>query len=118
VKASFQFDKTIRLKNFDMAPPLFSTKSNFGLPVQPLHYGCGSGTDSTHRAARWRERATLFCLLIVNVRIVIDLAVLETFVREAALKAGEAREAQVNFHRTQSFRPGRPVPTHRYANGA
>jgi DNA polymerase III sliding clamp (beta) subunit (PCNA family) len=32
------------------------------LPVQPFHHGCGSGTDSTHRAARRRERAGLFCL--------------------------------------------------------
>ena len=52
--------------------------------------------------------------LIVNARVATDPAVLETFVKEAVLKAGEAREAQVNFHRTQSYRPGRPVPTHRY----
>jgi G3E family GTPase len=55
--------------------------------------------------------------LIVNARVATDPAILETFVREAVLKAGEARGAQVDFRQTQSFRPGRPVPTHRYAAG-
>jgi hypothetical protein len=53
--------------------------------------------------------------LIVNARVATDPAILETLVRDAVLKAGEAREAQVDFRQTQSFRPGRPVPTHRYA---
>jgi hypothetical protein len=53
--------------------------------------------------------------LIVNARVATDPAILENFVREAVLKAGESRMAQVNFNQTQSFRPGRPVPTHRYA---
>jgi len=56
--------------------------------------------------------------LIVNARVATDPAILETLVREAVLKAGDAREGQVNFNQTQSFRPGRPVPTHRYATGA
>jgi G3E family GTPase len=56
--------------------------------------------------------------LIVNARVATDPAILETLVREAVLKAGEAREAQVDFRQTQSFRPGRPVPTHRYAASA
>src|SRR6266508_1106284 len=55
--------------------------------------------------------------LIVNARVATDPAILETFVREAVLKAGEARGAQVDFRQTQSFRPGRPVPTRRYAAG-
>lgn len=52
--------------------------------------------------------------LIVNARVATDPAVLEAFVREAVQKAGEARGAKVEFRQTQSFRPGRPVPTHRY----
>jgi hypothetical protein len=56
--------------------------------------------------------------LIVNARVAADPAILEAFVREAILKAGEDRGAQVDFHQTQSFRPGRPVPTHRYATSA
>jgi hypothetical protein len=55
--------------------------------------------------------------LIVNARVGTDPAILEAFVWEAVLKAGEARGAQVDFRQTQSFRPGRPVPTHRYATG-
>jgi Ni2+-binding GTPase involved in maturation of urease and hydrogenase len=55
--------------------------------------------------------------LIVNARVAADPAILETIVRDAVRRAGEAREAQVAFQRTQSFRPGRPVPTHRYAAG-
>src|SRR5262249_36663804 len=55
--------------------------------------------------------------LIVNARVATDPAILETLVREAVLRAGEARQAEVDFHHTQSFRPGRPVPTHRYATG-
>lgn len=51
--------------------------------------------------------------LVVNARVAIDPAVLEQLVREtleqvAAQLAGELRIAAV-----QSFRPGRPVPTHR-----
>ena len=56
--------------------------------------------------------------LIVNARVATDPAILETFVREAVLRAGEARGAKVNFNQTQSFRPGRAVPTRRYATGA
>lgn len=53
--------------------------------------------------------------LIVNARVATDPGILERFVSETALKLGEAREAQVQFHQTQSFRPGRPVPTHRFS---
>jgi Ni2+-binding GTPase involved in maturation of urease and hydrogenase len=53
--------------------------------------------------------------LIVNARVATDPGILERFVSDTALKAGEAREAQVQFHQTQSFRPGRPVPTHRFS---
>ena len=50
--------------------------------------------------------------LIVNARVAIDPAILETFVREAVTRAAEAREAPITIRQTQSFRPGRPVPTH------
>jgi G3E family GTPase len=53
--------------------------------------------------------------LIVNARVATDPAILERFVSEEVLKAGAARGAQVNIHNTQSFRPGRPVPTHRFS---
>jgi hypothetical protein len=74
--------------------------------------GAGKTTTLGRLASRVREVD-----LIVNARVGTDPAILEAFVREAVLKAGEARGAQVDFRQTQSFRPGRPVPTHRYATG-
>lgn len=53
--------------------------------------------------------------LIVNARVAIDPAVLEAevqrVVREECARAGVTPE----FRASQSLRPGRPVPTHRYA---
>ncbi len=53
--------------------------------------------------------------LILNARVAIDPAVLETQVRDAVENACSAIGATAEFRQTQSFRPGRPVPTHRYA---
>jgi G3E family GTPase len=53
--------------------------------------------------------------LIVNARVAIDPAILEAEVKRivaiTCVKAGVIAE----FRTTQSLRPGRPVPTHRYA---
>ena len=53
--------------------------------------------------------------LIVNARVAIDPAVLEAEVKRLVAiqcaKAGVIAE----FRTSQSLRPGRPVPTHRYA---
>jgi Ni2+-binding GTPase involved in maturation of urease and hydrogenase len=53
--------------------------------------------------------------LIVNARVAIDPAVLETEVKKVV--AAECAKVGVNveFRTSQSLRPGRPVPTHRYA---
>ncbi|HZS10193.1 MAG TPA: GTP-binding protein [Blastocatellia bacterium] len=53
--------------------------------------------------------------VIVNARVAGDPDRLEHFVREAVLRAGEVRGSQVEFNNTQSFRPARPVPTHRFS---
>jgi hypothetical protein len=53
--------------------------------------------------------------LIVNARVACDPAVLETHVRAVVEECCAARHATVEFRSTQSFRPGRPVPTHRFA---
>jgi G3E family GTPase len=53
--------------------------------------------------------------LIVNARVAIDPAVIEEHVRRAVTEACAARMAQAEFRTMQSFRPGRPQPTHRYA---
>jgi Ni2+-binding GTPase involved in maturation of urease and hydrogenase len=53
--------------------------------------------------------------LIVNARVAIDPAVLEQRVRATVPAACAARGATATFHTMQSFRPGRPQPTHRYS---
>ena len=53
--------------------------------------------------------------IIVNARVAADPAILERLVGEVAREAAERRGARVEFHSTQSFRPARPVPTHRFA---
>lgn len=53
--------------------------------------------------------------LIVNARVAIDPAVLESEVKRAVSAAAKGIGASVEFRASQSLRPGRPVPTHRYA---
>jgi Ni2+-binding GTPase involved in maturation of urease and hydrogenase len=53
--------------------------------------------------------------VIVNARVALDPAVLEREVKQAVAAACQARQAQAEFRQTQSLRPGRPTPTHRYA---
>jgi Ni2+-binding GTPase involved in maturation of urease and hydrogenase len=53
--------------------------------------------------------------LIVNARVAIDPAVLEQEVRQVIEMACRQRSARPEFRKTQSFRPGRPQPTHRYS---
>jgi G3E family GTPase len=51
--------------------------------------------------------------LIVNARVAIDPQALEREVRAAVEAACQAVGAQATWNETKSFRPGRPVPTHR-----
>jgi Ni2+-binding GTPase involved in maturation of urease and hydrogenase len=53
--------------------------------------------------------------LIVNARVALDPAVIEAEVRQAVAVACAAVGASAAFRAVQSFRPGRPTPTHRYA---
>jgi hypothetical protein len=53
--------------------------------------------------------------LIVNARVAADPKILEQLVGEVARRTGERRGARVEFNSTQSFRPARPVPTHRFS---
>jgi len=52
--------------------------------------------------------------IIVNARVACDPVKLEKLVKETIEQLCKAREAQATFRQTQSFRPARPVPTHRY----
>jgi Ni2+-binding GTPase involved in maturation of urease and hydrogenase len=53
--------------------------------------------------------------LIVNARVAIDPALLEQEVRRTVQKVCQAQNGRAEFRQTQSLRPGRPTPTHRYA---
>jgi len=52
--------------------------------------------------------------LIVNARVAIDPAVLEAEVRRVVTEEAARAGVAVEFRASQSLRPGRPVPTHRY----
>jgi Ni2+-binding GTPase involved in maturation of urease and hydrogenase len=53
--------------------------------------------------------------LIVNARVAIDPSVLESLVREIVPAVCAEAGANATMRTLQSFRPGRPQPTHRYA---
>ncbi len=54
--------------------------------------------------------------LIVNARVACDPDLLRTIVGRVVERVAAARGAVVENPQTQSFRPGRPVPTHRFAD--
>lgn len=54
--------------------------------------------------------------VIVNARVGVDPVELEARVRGSVEQACAARGATAVFRKVQSFRPGRPRPTHRYAS--
>jgi hypothetical protein len=53
--------------------------------------------------------------VIVNARVAADPAALEEQVRRVLPEVCRKFGAAVDFQSMQSFRPGRPQPTHRYA---
>ncbi|MCH9654626.1 MAG: cobalamin biosynthesis protein P47K [Planctomycetes bacterium] len=53
--------------------------------------------------------------LIVNARVACDPEALAGQVKSVLQNCAKERSANLEFRQTQSFRPGRPVPTHRYA---
>jgi G3E family GTPase len=53
--------------------------------------------------------------LIVNARVAMDPAILEAEVRKVVEGVCQARGITATFRQSQSLRPGRPTPTHRYA---
>jgi hypothetical protein len=54
--------------------------------------------------------------VIINARVALDPGVLEEQVRQAVELACTARGATPEFRKSQSLRPGRPMPTHRYTS--
>jgi Ni2+-binding GTPase involved in maturation of urease and hydrogenase len=56
--------------------------------------------------------------LIVNARVALDPTDLQKHVESVVRTACGRRSAQLSGAKTQSFRPGRPMPTHRYSAAA
>ena len=56
--------------------------------------------------------------LIVNARVAVDPAALEVEVKRAVLERCTGFGVRAEFRTSQSLRPGRPVPTHRYERAA
>ena len=54
--------------------------------------------------------------VIVNARVALDPESLTQHVQQAIAGATAQCSAKAEFRQTQSFRPGRPTPTHRYAD--
>ena len=54
--------------------------------------------------------------VIVNARVAMDPELLEKRMKAAVEAACTIRGLKAEFRKTQSLRPGRPTPTHRYAN--
>ena len=53
--------------------------------------------------------------VVINARVAIDPVELQDLVAAAVVDVVADRQARVTTHQTQSFRPSRPTPTHRYA---
>lgn len=73
-------------------------------------------TDETPELSLPSRSETREAEVIVNARVALDPAMLESQVRKSVEKVCGARGATAIFGKVQSFRPGRPQPTHRYAN--
>jgi len=56
--------------------------------------------------------------LIVNARVAMDPVPLQAIVEKVVRDVCTARKACTSDAKTQSFRPGRPTPTHRYASAS
>ncbi len=55
--------------------------------------------------------------VVVNARVALDPAILRSYVEAVIDEVASDYQLQAHIHQTQSFRPGRPVPTHRYSSG-
>ena len=55
--------------------------------------------------------------LVVNARVALDPADLQKHVGDVVQTVCKSRQATPSPAKTQSFRPGRPQPTHRYSKG-
>lgn len=120
---------------FDLDPLLLDTVTSLqtllaGRDAEVAHLKVIALTDGTFGVANLvasgseaelslpaRARVAAFDL-IVNARVAIDPAHLQQLVTETVGPVCAARGATATLRTLQSFRPGRPMPTHRYAAAA
>lgn len=98
--------------------------------AEPAHLKTIAIADGQHAVANLVSSDTPACLslasgyrsreahVIINARVAIDPQRLQQHVQTAVRDVCRSLEASPEFLRTQSFRPGRPNPTHRYTESA
>ncbi len=72
-------------------------------------------SDSSSTLSHASELVTQSCEIIVNARVAIDPESLKHSVERVLLQSATAFSASLTINSIRSFRPGRPVPTHRVA---
>ncbi len=71
----------------------------------------GSGGELSRSASHETREIDL----VINARVAADPSALERAVRDALTFIADGRSGQLEYGKTRSFRPGRPMPTHRFA---
>jgi hypothetical protein len=74
------------------------------------------GNDLPAELSLASECRTEIADLVVNARVALDPVVLESEVHQVVEAVCVELGAKPEWRQTQSFRPGRPVPTHRFAD--
>lgn len=72
------------------------------------------GGDTPVELSLASERQAAHVDLVVNARVAADPDQLESLVRQSLAEEAAARDAQLEVHGMQRFRPAPPQPTHRY----
>ncbi len=75
-------------------------------------------SDSAPQLSYPSECETTTANLVLNARVASSPEVLRELTEATVIETCRRFGAEAEFQQTQSFRPGRPVPTHRYARDA
>ncbi len=74
-----------------------------------------TSSDSPVELSLASNRRTKQADIVVNARVAIDPKDLEQLVHLAVARSAAEQRVTADVQQTQSFRPGRPVPTHRFS---
>lgn len=121
-----QSDRPVRLDEFLVEVVEALKASLYAVHAEPAHlkviglddgaFGVANLIDSDGRAelSLPSRIATTEANIIINARVAADPAVLATLVDRVLKQVGSRHHATTREIATKSFRPGRPIPTHRY----